>query len=130
MNTQLIELVMLFWIQTEAWLYGATFWCSADTRSQGHFEGRGPTLLDQGQGLAGAPVKNSSDSGRQCLVGSLVVKQQKKIPPDSMKEDLALQAVGAAYSANWESKDQAQKRRLQKKPGSQPTQLRSCGQHD
>lgn len=39
-------------------------------------------------GLAGAPVKNSIDLGGQCLVGSLVVKQQKKIPPDSVRKTL------------------------------------------
>lgn len=52
------------------------FWCGVGAGSQGHFEGRGPILLDQGCGLAGAPVKSSTDLGGQCLAGSLVVKRQ------------------------------------------------------
>jgi hypothetical protein len=62
------------------------FWCGAEAGSQGHLEG--PALLDQGRGLAGAPVKNSMNLGGQCLVPSLGVKQQKPIPPDSVKKTL------------------------------------------
>lgn len=51
---------MLFWVQIEVWLYGAMFWCGVETGSQGHFGWRCPVLLDQGHGLAGAPIKRTA----------------------------------------------------------------------
>lgn len=93
-NNQLIELVMLFWVQIEAWLIWChvLVWCG--NRLPRSFWMKMPCTAGPGTWPCRSPYQeDSTNLGGQCLLGSLVVKQQKTLP-NSGDKDLVLQVIG------------------------------------